>query len=398
MKNRRAATCVAAQLACSLAGCAHQGATPEWRERPGTSEARLYYYRDDQGLSVVTAGASVEQAVSRRVAVSAQGLVDRIVVEHPEQVHQDSGGQPTGHGHDDVDVITSASVTVTGGDRLVKTRYQGIAGVSVDTGLTAGPTRVQASSRVSTEPDYKSYSGRLGVTAEFFERNTTLSLFIGYGYDTVDPIEVPPGEVALWPAAHDRWNAGVMVSQILTPRVVLYGGAAGNHQAGTLSNPYRRALIRTSLFPERLPSKRDRFTGFISLAWYLGWDTALHVRQGAYVDSWDLKALIPELKVVKELGDRGLLALKYRFYWQTAASFYAPSYDDLELLRTGDVRLGRLINHVPGADFSWTVLGRRGGFGALTLGAGYTLSLLDYREISRFVVGHIGTVVVSASY
>jgi hypothetical protein len=379
-------------------GCAHQGAAPGWRERPGTADARLYYYSDNHGLSVITAGAVVEQPVSRRVAVSAQGLVDRIVVQAPKHVHEDTAGQPTGHQHDDVDVVTSASVTVTGGDRLEKTRYEGIAGVNVDMGLAAVPTRVQATARVSTEPDYKSYSGRLRLTSELFERNTTVSLFVGYGYDVIDPIEAPPGEAALWPASHDRWNGGVTVGQILTPKFVLYGGVAGNRQAGMLSNPYRRALVRTSIFPEHLPSDRTRVTGFVSLGWYLGWRSALHVRQGAYIDSWDVKALIPDLAVVKELGERGLLTLRYRSYWQTAASFYETRYEDLDPVRTGDIRLGRLTNHVPGVDFSWTVLGRPGDFGALTLGAWYTLSLIDYSEINRFVIGHIGSVLVSGSY
>lgn len=391
-----------AALVLFAAGCAHRvGSTasvPAWRERPGAAESRFYYYGNDRGLTVLTAGAIAEQPVSRNVALTGQLLVDHIVVETPGSVHEDTGNQPTGHMHTDVDIVTSASVTVLGGDRLEKTRYEGTLGTNIDTSIRGAPTRFQPSARVSIEPDYQSYSGRLRMTTELFERNTTLSGFVGFGHDRIDPLEAPMGDADRWPATHDRINGGVSVSQILSPRLVLAGGFGLNYMFGNLSSPYRRALVRTTLFPEILPTTRARGTLYTTLAWYLGWDTALHLRFGTYLDSWGVKAVIPQAAVTKDFSETVLVTLQYRFYWQTAAAFYAFRYDDLEPERTGDQRLGGIHEHQPGLEVAWTFLGQQGDFGSLTARAGYRLSLIEYRDLERFTIGHIALVGFGGSY
>lgn len=389
-----------ASLLGAALGCAHGAAdTPAWRARPAQAQAHLYYYGDDRGLSVITTGLEAEQPISAQTSVMARGLVDRIVVEHERAFVEDVGAGPTGHTHDDVDVVTSASVSVAGGDRLEKYRFEGTAGVLHALDNPETPTRLQGYVRASTEPDYRSYSGRLGVETELLQRNLSLSAFAGYGHDTVDPLEAPPGEARDWPATHQRWNLGGSASQILSRRLILYGGLAISHQFGTLSNPYRRAVVRTTLFPERLPEARVRGTAFARLSWYLGWTTALHLRQGVYADDWGVKSVIPETAVVKELGEDGLISLRYRFYWQTAASFYQRRYQELEPLRTGDARLGAVHSHQPGVELSWTVLGRQGDFGSMTLLGEYKLVLLEYEAlVDGAVTAHIGHFALSGSF
>jgi hypothetical protein len=295
-------------LTCALllaAGCAGR--------RAGGGEARAWHYHNDRGVTVVTAGAAVEQPVSDAVAITAQGLADVVTVVRAAKVVEDGGNQPTGHQHDDVDAVTSASVTVTGGDRLEKSRFEGTAGLRLDGPVAGAPSRLQAFVRYSGERDYRSYSGRMRLTTELGQRNTTISTFFGYGNDTVDPLEAPPGERAAWPAQHQRYNAGFSVSQLLGRRLSLALGGAASYQFGRLSNPYRRARVRSTLFPERLPDTRARLTLFATLSWYLGWETALHVRPGAYLDSWGVRAVIPEVALVRELGPRGLISLRYRY-------------------------------------------------------------------------------------
>jgi hypothetical protein len=387
-----------AVAACFVSACAHGEGAPGFRERPGRADARGYYYVDDQGLSVVTAGAAVEQPVARHVAVHAHALVDRISVEQPENVFADTGNQLTGHAHDGVDAVTSASVTMTGGGALEKTRVEGSAGVTVDATIDDVPATVRGTARLSGEPDYASYSGRLRFTLAPFARNTLIAASFGYGRDRVDPIEPPPGERDRWPATHERVQAGLSVAQTLAPRLTGSVGVDVSHQYGVLDNPYRRSLVRTSLFPEALPDTRTRVVAFVGAAWYLGTGFALHPTLGGYADSWDVLALIPEVALAKELGARWLLILRYRAYVQKRASFYTPRYAALDPVRTGDGRLGQIVNHQPGAEISWTAIGERGGFGALTLGAEYTLSLLDYPQVERSVVAHIAGVHVGGSY
>jgi hypothetical protein len=371
--------------------------TPAAAQRKGSAEARTYYYADDQGLTVITAAARAEHEVAPNLAVSAQAVLDHINIERGVDVHADTGGQPTGHVHD-VDAVTSASVTVLGGDSLVKNRVEGSAAAALTGKVWEVPMRLEPSARVSIESDYHSYSGRLQATAELFERNTTLSAFVGYGHDRLDPTADPPGESKLWPASHDRVSAGALLSQLLSRRIVVSGGFAVNQQFGRLSNPYRRALVRTSLFPEHLPDSRTRVTAFASAACYLGWGTALHLRSGAYADSWDVLAFMPQAALVMELSDNLLATLQYRYYRQTAASFYELRYETLQSTRTGDARLGRIEEHQAGAEVSWNFLGQTGSSGSVFATGGYRLVLPTYLELDRGVVAHIGLLALGAEY
>jgi hypothetical protein len=373
----------------SASACRHGSDVPEWRARPGRAEGRVYHYKNDRGQTVITFGAAAEQPISKNVAISAQLLADRVIVQRAATVVENESNQYTGHSHDDVDAITSASVSVTGGERLDKTRYEGIVGATLFRGTSESPSRLGILFRYSGETDYQSYSGRVLWTSELLEQNTTLGGFVGYGYDTVLPLRAPPGEAALWPASHARVNAGISLSQILSPRWVASGGLAVTRQFGTLSNPYRRARVRTTLFPERLPGARTRFTAYATFSYYLGWEMALHLRPGAYVDSWAVYAFIPEIAWARELGTRGLVSLKYRFYGQTAASFYETVYVELEPLRTNDVRLASFHEHSPGLELEWTLFGRRGQWGSMTATTSYRFSLLVYPQAHQRVRAHI---------
>jgi hypothetical protein len=173
---------------------------------------------------------------------------------------------------------------------------------------------------------------------------------------------------------------------------------AFTHQWGTLSSPYRRALVVTTLFPELLPSTRERFTGYLALSWALGGGAALHLRQGAYVDSWGVWAVIPEFSLAKEVGDRALVSFRYRFYGQGPAAFYLPTYRQLGPLLSGDPRLGALNDHSGGVELRWTPWGRLGWAGSLTLVGGYELSILSYLQLKSAVRAQVFSLGVTGAY
>jgi hypothetical protein len=381
---------------CAWAGCAH-GAVGE-PARVGRVSAHGLQYADDAGLRVTTVAASVEQPVTAAMTALAELLVDRIVVHRVSAEHTDVSGQASGHAEDDLDAVSGASVTVVHGGELDKLRWEGTLGARLEAEPSGTPVRVQAQGRASVEDDYSSLAAKLSAEAELFDRNTTLSAFTGYGHDVSDPSVRPPGEADDWPASHDRFTAGATASQLLGPRLVLSGGAATTLQLGTLQSPYRRALVRTTLFPERLPHRRVRATAFVSLAWYLGWGSALHLRPGVYLDSWGVRALIGELRLARDLGSRGLLALRYRYYGQGRAAFYAPRYPQLQAPRSGDPRLGRVTEHTPGVSADYVVWGQPEQTGAIAFGLGYDLAVLDQRSAARTSVAHVFALEASALY
>jgi hypothetical protein len=202
-----------------------------------------------------------------------------------------------------------------------------------------------------------------------------------------------------WPADHDRWQIGATISQVVSPRVVASAGIAATFQRGMLASPYRNALVRTTLFPEIEPNARDRYVGFVGTAIYLGRGTAAHLQAGFYADSWDVAAIIPEAALSKDIGDRVTVNMHYRFYAQSAASFYRARYDDLAPILSGDPRLGSIREHATGAEVRYLLRGDRLLAGAISLIGGYDASWLDYDLLGAdTVVAHVVNAGVSLVY
>lgn len=342
-------------------------------------EARAYHYQDDSGLLVGTYGVAGRQRV-RNTTVEAKALADYVRID-PGQAYDPSqavtGSRPP-------DAVTSASSTAGGGAVARKWRFEGQAGFTYDCPIRARPAWIGALARASTEPDYRSLSAALRSGVELFDRNTTVTALLGYGHDTVDPVEAPPGQRGQWPATHERWAAIVSLSQLLSPTLMLSTGLGLTRQRGRLSNPYRRAIVNTLLLPEAMPDARDRATGFIGLSWYVADGAALHVRQGLYADTWGVRAIIPEATLAIEPEPGTVVSATYRYYGQTAASFYQVVYPEVAPLMTGDLRLGIVRDHNVGLNLRWlpeTV--------ALPVLAGYNVSILDYVGAGARVVAHV---------
>jgi hypothetical protein len=117
----------------------------------------------------------------------------------------------------------------------------------------------------------------------------------------------------------------------------------------------------------------------------------VHIGLSGYADSWSILALAPEARVARDVGDDVSLALAYRFYWQTRASFYEVVYLEKTALRTGDVRLGEIAEHRPSAAFEW----RLGGSLDASPRAGYALSIFEHRSMRHEMVGHLATLGMS---
>jgi len=371
-------------VALAIAACARRIDTSDSYSRQPQAEARSFYYTDEGGLRVFTVGAQGAANVSPSVRVSAQALADRVLVNPPTpaQPVPPGPGQPSGHYDPGVDVISSASVNASNQPaRIRKWRFEGIAGGTWNNRSSTEPLTLGGLVRASTEPDYRSVYARALGSIELFQRNTTITGFVGYGHDVIIPLEAPPGQESLWPAHQDRINGGGTLSQILSRELVGSIGFGFTYQWGTLSSPYRRALVQTTLFPEVLPSNRARLTGFGGLSWHMGGDTALHLRGGFYADSWHVLAVIPEAVLAKELGRQGLVSFRYRFYGQGHADFYLPVYPEIRPILAGDPRLGELREHLGGIELRWAIVGQMGWTNSLVAIAGYELSMLTYRQL-----------------
>jgi hypothetical protein len=90
---------------------------------------------------------------------------------------------------------------------------------------------------------------------------------------------------------------------------------------------------------------------------------------------------------------------RYRRYRQLAADFYRARYEELAPILTGDARLGRLAEHLAGAELRWTFLGAPGERGGATAILGYELSFLRYEELpTDVIVAHVPSAGLSLAY
>src|SRR5262249_50864186 len=131
--------------------------------RPTDTEARVTHYTDDNGLEVTTFVARAEQVVSGTSSVFARGTADHVVLT-PRPLHPPHQAANQATGHFDTDVVTSASSTAGGAASSDKWRYEGVLGGQHAFETHDVPVTIRAFGRVSSEPDYSSYSGIVRAT------------------------------------------------------------------------------------------------------------------------------------------------------------------------------------------------------------------------------------------
>ncbi len=354
----RPATLAAALLGCLAAASAQTGA---YRTRYETWSA---HYWDAQGQQVTTLAGKAWLSLAPDWRLGVKGLGEWIRIPgapdtgghaHSHHAHgDDHAGEDPGGASTDIDAVSGASIRAHGHHGSGEGR--GEATLSLRRDLPgANPAFVGAGARYSGESDFHSAMATLNGGIELFKRNTAVTGYLGAGLDYSVPDAAPPGEASLWPSASTRLAAGVQVGQLLSPRLQAGLSYAITSLAGTLENPYRRARILTTLFPERLPDLRHRHVAGAEIGAYLGFGAAVFHRQGAYADSWGVRAWIPETALPVELGERWLVTPRHKYYYQLPADFYRTSYSAREGHYTGDIRLGHLEGHELGVEAEYAL-------------------------------------------
>lgn len=262
------------------------------------------------------------------------------------------------NGHYLLDTITSASVAagarVDVGFREV--RHDVSFGVGYEFDLGDPQLLIVASGRGSTEPDYTSKSGSLAASLALDERSTTLNLGLTYIHDDVGQVfrgGTGPGGGAAFAETLDGVVLHTGVEQILSPTTRFTLDYDFGWLSGFLANAYRGVrLSGTGMpVPEVHPDRRIRHTFTGRLAQYIpATRSAVHLVYRTYIDSWDIAALTPEVRLYQELGDFTQLRFRYRYYTQTESFFFQEIYnegDNIEFV-TLDPKMSRFHSHLIG--------------------------------------------------
>lgn len=298
-----------------------------------------------------------------------------------------------------VDSITSASVAAgTTGEAFTERRWEVGGGYKgrVGESLTIG-----GSGRLSYEPDYQSFFVSGLVARDFAQQTRTLGLGVAVGQDRISNEGMVGGGPMSTRIEGDLTTllASLSYTQVMSRAAVLGVTYDLIFLDGFQENPYRTAITADGLMPERHPDTRVRHA-VAGLGRYFV-DRTETTLIGSYrwaVDSWDVMAHTPEVRVVQEAGDGLDVSLRYRFHWQSAADFYLRSYPSSDPVEfpylTDDVKLSRFTSHTVGMKIG--AAGHRFGLGGRLEEARGELVLEYVDQNNRFgnaIIAHVGLLV-----
>jgi len=264
-----------------------------------------------------------------------------------------------------VDIITSASIaTGTTDDKVFTELRHGVgAGLGKTFDLGSSEFNLDAYGVYSTESDYKSWLFGARGSFAWNQKTSTVSLGVtGVSdriYSTRDPLF--RGEL-------HGLTASVGFSQVLSPRLVLSLGYQFVLLEGYLGNPYRSTQNEgQASLREHPPEQRIRYNVEAQLAWYIpATRSTLQAYARYYTDSWDLRAITPEVRFYQDLGRYWNLRLRFRYYEQGEV-YFAPSSGTTKYPvgyagpTTNDPKLVAFHSQQLGARLSFSLLGLEGG-------------------------------------
>lgn len=182
----------------------------------------------------------------------------------------------------------------------------------------------------SIEDDYESVSGGLSWGGEFDDKQTGISLGIGYSDDTLNPEEgsyqgtdlegkigglLNGSDPVVGKAKKESVSGFISASRILSPNWIVQGGVSYAQKTGHLSDPYKAN--------DKRPSERNSYTfNASSRYWMKPIKAAVHADYRYYMDDWAVDSHTLSLALYQNWQKLQIIP-SLRYYSQTSASFYS---------------------------------------------------------------------------
>jgi hypothetical protein len=251
-----------------------------------------------------------------------------------------------------VDAITSASAGSGTANAMPfsEKRYEAGIGYTQEfdgpSGSILDKFRLGGDARFSTESDYRSIFVGPRAEADIAQKNMTVGIGGGFSADRVDASGAASalGQIELLCKADaargevngvsdscplNVYNAYATVAQIVSRDAVVGVSYDIAYLDGYQSNPYRNAAVPElgHAVPERHPFTRLRQSVAGSARYFVAKSkTTVIGAYRYYWDSWGIHAHTPELRIVQEVGEHADASVRYRYYTQDAAFFWAKFY------------------------------------------------------------------------
>lgn len=279
-----------------------------------------------------------------------------------------------------VDVWTSASVDIRTSASRLPSRSQNETDLNnlqvrpvteqrdeVDVALDhrIGDFDFGGSYRYSTENDYESHGGSLGVSVDLANKAARLAFTTRAYFDRVGRAGDPQFDR---PA--NNLSARLAFTQVLDPDTFIDLTYEITRQAGYLSSPYRYVRFASSVdqlprtcitpvwgcLPENNPNSRLRHAVAVSGRRAFGDAFSMGVGYRFYLDDWGIMSHTANIDVALTIAESWLLSLGYRFYQQGKADHYQSYYLSMPLAAhyASDKKLSTLMTHHIDAELSRT--------------------------------------------
>lgn len=276
-----------------------------------------------------------------------------VTVNGPALLVRKSVGESTSlYGRYYVDTISSASIdVVTTASPYTDKREEYQVGID----YLHGNTLMGLSFSNSKESDYQADTMNLNVSHDLFDGLTTVSMGYSQGYDTIQPINSTE--------LHDinRYKYRLGLTQVLTPTVLLGVGYEGVAEVGYLNNPYRYARVLGTYVPERYPGTHDSQAIAVRIVKGLSSDKravgeSVRGEYRYFQDNWGITSNTLALAYQRYFGNNLLGELHYRYYQQTAASFYSDNFSTEMTYMARDKELSAFTDNSLGVKLTWYFL------------------------------------------
>lgn len=278
------------------------------------------------------------------------------------------------------------------------------------------------------ESDYRSHSFTLRASAELFERNTTLSVSYGRGFDQVCNLAQPRAQEAVdrqrLPSSDGCFNADDRESldldiqtfaggwtQAWAPVFVTQLTLQAQVLDGYQGNPYRAVWLGRTAAQENHPERRARYSAALGMRFWLPpLRGALQLEARLYRDTWDVSSITAEAAYEQNVTSGLRVRGRARYYNQTGAAFYSNDYAlaPRGQFFTGDRELSPMSSWLVGGrlyyDFPPGDDGRVGFLGRFAIVAKFDWIRFNFRDFDygRVAVpndqGILGTLGIEAGF
>ncbi len=295
--SRRASLVVvaAAVIFAALAGL-------DWAQN--TADVEFHGFQDTRGVTVLSPALAVNKDFTDRTALRVRFGVDAITAASDSCARCHPGGANNGR------TVLNASVARKYGD------------------LTWS-----IGGEFGREKFYASTTGFTSLSRDFNSANTTVAG--GFSFALNQP-QLHPSEQTERQFSTDGYGS---ITQTLTKTTIAQVGYELNQINGFQTSPFLRVPVNGALTLGNVPDTRTRQTLTARLRQALPADTYLQLDYRRYVDSWQIDSNALSVGLTHNFSPRFLLGGTYRWYNQTGAYFYQPSYTGSPLFYTSDFRL-----------------------------------------------------------